>query len=545
MADSIFTSQTPVNGNANDAVPYALGTVFTADAIGNVSGIRWYFPTVLPGGTVTAALYLWTSDTVGTQLGLTSFAAPVAGTWNVATFGAPIAIAAATRYVAVIWTPDHYVVTSAFFTVAVVNGHLTAIADDAVTPAHNGKFDDLHGANLGIIYPQQFFNSNCYFVDVVVDFGAQDGAIELAQEHDTTFPFDVSSTIDGTIVLAEEHDTAFPFDVSSTVDGAIVLAEEHDTAFAFTVTSTVDGAIVLAEEHDTAFPFVATAAADGTIELAVEHDTAFTFTPGGSGGESSVAPCSWTIPDPLCCPQWEAATAPQKTAAIDFATTILWSSTGRRFGECEITVRPCSPKQCVDGTLTWWGGMWSGSTWIPYIWNGTWFNCGCGGTCSCDPRCQVRLPGPVSTIVEVTIGGVVVPADAYRVDDGHWLVRTDGDCWPQCPDMDTDDGADIFEVTYTRGTPVPPALLMAGAILACEWVKACAGASCRLTGNVQSIARNGIEIQMMDPTELLKFGWTGIREVDMLIKAYNPAGLPYRLRVLSPDLRNPRTTTFP
>lgn len=258
-------------------------------------------------------------------------------------------------------------------------------------------------------------------------------------------------------------------------------------------------------------------------------------------------PCPWPIPTPPpCCEEvWDAASPTQQSAALEFATLILWAATGRRFGLCGITVRPCSPKQCADGTLDWLGGSWSGSTWQPYILNGTWFNCACPGICSCDPRCQVRLPGPVNSIVEVTIGGIVVPADAYRVDDGHWLVRTDGECWPDCPDMNTDDGDNVFTVSYVRGEPVPASLLTAAGTLACEWIKACTGGDCRLSNRVQSLARNGIEIQMVDPNDLLESGMTGLWDVDMVIRALNPGNIQYRLRVLSPDLRNPRTVTSP
>ena len=260
-----------------------------------------------------------------------------------------------------------------------------------------------------------------------------------------------------------------------------------------------------------------------------------------------VGPCDWTIPDPLCCAEeWALVDPAVQAAAREYAAMIIWAATGRQFGLCEITVRPCGMKRCPDGGGEFWGYDWSGGTWVPYIFNGQWFNCGCGIGCCCDPRCQVRLMGPVEEITEVLIGGIVVDPATYRVDDGHWLVRTAGECWPQCADMDTDDGDNVFEVTYLRGTPVPAALLVGAATLACEWAKACVGSdTCRLSNRVTSLIRQGITINMMDPQVLLDSGLTGLWEVDALIRALNPNGLPQRLRIYAPELNVPRTRTWP
>lgn len=264
-----------------------------------------------------------------------------------------------------------------------------------------------------------------------------------------------------------------------------------------------------------------------------------------------MAPCAWNVATPPeCCDCWETLTPTQQAAAIDYATTVLWASTGRQFGECEVTVRPCGRDPGNDGCLNWFGWSWSGGVWVPYIWQGTWYNCPCPGICSCDPRCQVWLPGPVSSIVEVLVDGVVVDPATYRVDDNKWLVRIDPDtngCWPECPDQNlntTEVGT--FEVTYTRGTPVPSALLFAAGTLACEWAKACAGdSSCRLSSRVIAMSRQGVDFQLVDPDTLLEKGFTGIGEVDQLIAAYNPNGLHRRLKVYTTLRRNPRMTTWP
>lgn len=269
------------------------------------------------------------------------------------------------------------------------------------------------------------------------------------------------------------------------------------------------------------------------------------FLSGLSAAGSTTAPCGWDVPDPLCCDTWATLSPAVQAAANDYAATILWAATGRQYGLCEVTVRPCGMRKCQDGGAEFFGYDWSGGTWVPYIFEGQWFNCACPGMCCCDPRCQVRLMGPVEAIVEVTIGGIAVDPATYRVDDNHWLVRTAGECWPQCSDMDTDDGDNVFTVTYLRGTPVPNALLQAGATLKCEWGKACVGADCRLSNRVTSAARQGITINMVDPQDLLDSGMTGLWEVDSVIRALNPYNLQQRLRIYAPELNVPRMVTSP
>lgn len=258
-----------------------------------------------------------------------------------------------------------------------------------------------------------------------------------------------------------------------------------------------------------------------------------------------VGPCDWEIPAPLCCPEWATLDPAIQAAAQEYAALILWAATGRQFGLCDVSVRPCGMTRCNDGMLDFYGFSWSGGTWVPYIFNGAWFNCACPGTCCCDPRCQVRLMGPVDSVTSVTIGGVAVNANTYRVDNDHWLVRTAGECWPVCADLDTDDGDNVFIVNYIRGTPVPAALLTAASTLACEWGKACIGAECRLSNRVTSLARNGITIDMASPEQFLDEGLTGLWEVDAIIRALNPYGHKQRRRIYAPELRVPRMVTTP
>jgi hypothetical protein len=259
-------------------------------------------------------------------------------------------------------------------------------------------------------------------------------------------------------------------------------------------------------------------------------------------------PCLWEIDTACCQTYWDTLTPALQASATAYATLALWAATGRQYGMCPITVRPCG-RYCNDSGYA--GQYWADGTWIPYILGGVWRNCwcGCGGgsCCTCAPTCQVYLPGPVSSIVSVTVDGAVVDPATYRVDNDAWLVRTGGDgfCWPDCQDFDLDSGVGTFFVTYTRGPAPPAALLSAAGTLACEFAKACQGQACRLPAYVVALSRQGVDFQAVDPTTLLELGLTGLWEVDSLIRHLNPYAMTHRPRLVTPDLTPPRITTFP
>lgn len=253
-------------------------------------------------------------------------------------------------------------------------------------------------------------------------------------------------------------------------------------------------------------------------------------------------PCSWTL-ETVCCDEWASYSVAVQDAAREYATYILYSSTGRQFGLCPQTVRPCGR---YSGNRQWiWGWQFGrDGAWVPYLDpTGTWRNCGCNCACNCQPSCQVWLPGPVDSIVQVNLNGAVISDTAYRVDNGQWLVRTDGDCWPECSNLNVDSGQGFFEVTYIKGIEVPQALRVAAGVLACEFAKACVGATCRLPGRAAQIARQGVSVNMLSLENLIKNNFTGIPEVDQVIQAYNPQHLPYAMRVMTPDRMPPRMVT--
>jgi len=273
-------------------------------------------------------------------------------------------------------------------------------------------------------------------------------------------------------------------------------------------------------------------------------------------------PCNWTV-DTACCPEWDTYSPELQTSAAEFAAFSIWAATGRKYGACTRTVRPCH--RDYDWGYGWGGGWyWADGTWFPYILNGLWRNCWCGNgsSCrSCQPQCQVYLVPPVSGIVEVRFSGTgVVDPSTYRVDNWQWLVRqgpavTGGgatDCWPiqnnfnepvLGPLAPADDSA--WSVTYLWGLPVPAVLQRAAGMYACEFAKACLGQACALPQRVTSISRQGVSVTLADVDQLLQNGLTGLVTVDSIIQRFNPYRLTSRMKVVSPDISPIREQTWP
>lgn len=241
-------------------------------------------------------------------------------------------------------------------------------------------------------------------------------------------------------------------------------------------------------------------------------------------------PVYWT-----CDVSTESAAATGYAAA--FATRTLWALSGRRFGTCEVTLRPCR-KDCYDiwprGWFPWpvtdplLGG--AGRFWYP-------LSCGsCGGDCSCGSVSETWLPAPVNRIVEVKIDGTPMATGAYRVDNHRILVRTDGSAWPVCNDLSEDDTQPgTWSVTALYGEDVPTGAALAMGELVCEILKASRGEDCRLPAGVTQLARQGVTISYPDVGQLLKEGRTGLYLVDMFLAAENPAGLAQRSRTYRVD----------
>lgn len=271
-----------------------------------------------------------------------------------------------------------------------------------------------------------------------------------------------------------------------------------------------------------------------------------------------IGPCEpW--PTELCCDIPDGVDEEDVARWTAVASQILWALSGRRWGPCPVTVRPCR-RSCVDTDFFSFQTGTGTGPWIPYIGtDGIWRNasvCGCKSDCSCSELCEVYLPGPVYDVVSVNVDGVdLVAPDPengvdgdFRVDAPGRLVRTDGECWPSCQDMAAPPGADgTFTVTYRWGLPLDEAAIAAVSELVCHYLRGCAPGSCgcKVNRNLTRVVRQGMEMEMPDPTLMYSEGRTGLPLVDLWLVAVNPYRLTSPSRAYSPDYRRPRVQQWP
>lgn len=256
-----------------------------------------------------------------------------------------------------------------------------------------------------------------------------------------------------------------------------------------------------------------------------------------------LAPTGGAFPDPCLT---GGQPVPQTTIdnALQAASELLWAATGRRYGVCEVTIRPCR-KDCNPCPGTDFFdvnnfGYGFNFPFAPYLIDGIWFNlppCNCPGSCGCTPLQEINLPYPVCNVSEVKIDGVALPVASYRVDEFRKLVRLDGEPWPTCQNLElADTEVGTFSITLTYGRPVPALLIQATAALACEFIKACVGAPCQLPQRISTLSRQGVTVGFIDPQEFWRDKRTGIYLVDLAVDTLNPHRLTRRPTIYSPDM---------
>lgn len=258
---------------------------------------------------------------------------------------------------------------------------------------------------------------------------------------------------------------------------------------------------------------------------------------------TTYGPCqSWT-PRWICDVSCE---SPSVTAdAVAAATEVVWALSGRQFGLCDVTLRPCR-QSCAtfpwpgSGLSTGGWSEWPGNGWLGVaLSGGQWFNVVCGrctAGCSCAAVSEIILPAPVKRVVQVKIDGVAMPTGSYRLDDARRLVRTDGEEWPECNDLNlADTEVGTWSVTAEYGQDVPALGEWAIGELACQLIRARNGEDCLLPANVTQLIRQGVTIQMPNAIELLRAGMTGLYTVNLFITTFNPNRLTRRSGVYRVD----------
>jgi hypothetical protein len=122
---NIFPNATPATNLGNDGQSIEVGVKFLVTQPGYITGVRFYKK---PGNTGTHTGHLWSNT--GTMLAEAIFTGETASGWQQVLFSSPVAVNTGTTYVASYFSSaGYYNVTRPYFTSAVVNGPLRALAN--------------------------------------------------------------------------------------------------------------------------------------------------------------------------------------------------------------------------------------------------------------------------------------------------------------------------------------------------------------------------------------------------------------------------------
>jgi hypothetical protein len=494
-----------------DSQPVNVATEF------NVSVQAWATSLWFYRGTTAAQpdnLRLYRVDTATTGTVLAEVAAPVLG----ATLGwrefpiTPVELTPGQAYRVAGHFAEDFTATAGYWTgggpgaAGITNGFLTAPNDATATASDQGSFNYDAAPRM----PDNSFGGGNYWMDVTVT---------------DVDPTAESPSGPGLSVVA----------LATTVDGAKQVADGLTSTLG--LGAAVDGAKTAS--GGTTSPLTLGGAVDGHAVHASAEASTLTLASTSTG-----APVTGPIPavvSPVLCSPW--ATMADVPAAVQAelgltvdqwapllmrASELLWMLSGRVWygaGCTEDATLRSLPNPAPGGP----GGLWA--------WHESWGACACWNSVAgfaqhIGAPTRVKLPrSPVQAVTSVTVGGVVLPADQYRLNHAGVLERIGG-TWDVCS------GATV--VTYTYGEAPPAGGRDSAVVLATELARDQYGiGECRLPSNVTSVTRQEVTITMADPTDLFDKGRTGLASVDLWLNAVNGLGRRQRARVFSPDL--PRT----
>lgn len=194
--------------------------------------------------------------------------------------------------------------------------------------------------------------------------------------------------------------------------------------------------------------------------------------------------------------------------AATVASELLFIFSGRQYpGSCERTVIPAERYDCHTGQEYVFGGL---RGWYKFLSPGDY---------------------PITSIVSVKINGAVQNLAEYQILSWSHIVRRNTAPLPS--------GDDLFEVTYRFGMAPPASGVLAAEMLACQLALACAGGCSELPEGAVSLAKQGLNVVLSDPSRLLKDGQLGLAAIDRFLAAVNPGQLTTPSVVVTADTMNP------
>ncbi len=233
---------------------------------------------------------------------------------------------------------------------------------------------------------------------------------------------------------------------------------------------------------------------------------------------------------------------------IDLASLVLWGATGRRYGLCKRTVRPCYAGRRVEHSFynpaeyqhpvlaTTLGGV--------TLYRAPLVGCGCSIP-------ELILDGPVAIVERIVADGVDVPLASLKIKTAgrnarRAVLRVDGESWPCCNDLNEDptvanpgSSCPAWQVTYWQGRAVPALAQEMAGILAEQFGRARCEADCdnNMVAGLTRVSRRGVTKEynqdlIKDPNGAMR---TGIDLVDSWLRTVNPNKLKRRPRIVRAD----------
>jgi hypothetical protein len=208
-ATSLFGRiQPPATAITDDPTDYELGVQFRATASGSITSLMYWRAPQDSGDTDARTLNLWSAD--GRVLGsVTVVSAPGDSGWQVGELATPVSLTAGALYVASYGTTQNYVASGGYF-----NGPYNGGDGILLAPTSGGVFS---AGGTGR-FPTQSYNASNYWVDVVFQPAAPNGAPSFTSESG----FDVveNTRYVGRLAAADPDGDALTFAIAGGADAS-------------------------------------------------------------------------------------------------------------------------------------------------------------------------------------------------------------------------------------------------------------------------------------------------------------------------------------
>lgn len=200
---------------------------------------------------------------------------------------------------------------------------------------------------------------------------------------------------------------------------------------------------------------------------------------------------------------------PYAETALKLSSHLLYVLTGEKFQGIQTTTEFFGSDSEIAGVT-------------PQLINGQMYNLPTSGasnrTMSAGSRKLYPRNRPVREVIEIREMGKILTPSEYSIRNNTFISKSGPVGW-------LFDSLNELELTYEFGAKPPTAGVQAAIKFANQLIYAEMGSEhCSLPVRVSSVQRQNVSMTILDPQEFLDAGRTGLYDVDLFIKAYNPTG---------------------